>query len=306
MQICAPVVYIVKKVVTTVIAIIKSVVQVVCGWVTTILHHAKKVCNKVCSWLGPFESLCKLVCKVVEWTEKIVEWVCEQVIVKIIEFVEAVVEYLFYLVYWVCWIVDWILVRWWLYLLCRFGVTDDTRYIHVCVRVLEQDRRNPAWDMAEVERLLDEANARFERCGIRLCVRDIQVIVTENHRTGIACGGAKGFFSGDHVWFSKHECSPFGPIIPITIYLVDDIVDAKGCAIPGSNYILIDHGTSDSTIPHEIGHLSSLTHSDDEANIMFEDETSRSVNITKHQCCMIRTSKYATLRGCERLAPVIG
>ncbi len=221
------------------------------------------------------------------------EWVCEEVLVKVlIGFLYIVTEYVFYILTWVCWVIDWI-PRGIAWILCKLGLRGR-RFIHVCVKVLEESLRSRSWDPAEVQRLLDETATRLQQCSITLCVVHSEVLVTDDHRSGITCGFG-GLFTGDHHWFRRHECPPLSSIIPITIYFVEDVSGAKGCSIPGTNYVLADKTASNATIAHEIGHLSDLWgHPSDPTNVMFSPSSDDSVNFTGGQCCMLRTSKYAS------------
>ena len=84
----------------------------------------------------------------------------------------------------------------------------------------------------------------------------------------------------------------------ITIYFVDNIQGANACSIPGSNYIVITDGGNGASVAHEIGHLASIfSHSDDPENIMYAKPSDTKDKFTKNQCCLIRSSKYATLTG---------
>ena len=232
--------------------------------------------------------------------KKLVEWVCEEVLIKVlIGILKVIVEYIFYILTWICWIIDWT-PRGIDLLFCLFGLRNR-RFLHVCVKVLAGDRRDPPWDLAEVERLLEETDTRLNQCNVNLCVVGFEIVETDRHRTDLPCGFGS-LFTSHHHWFVRNECPPEGSIIPITIYFVESIDGARGCSIPGSNYVLVDPGASNATIAHELGHLADLwLHSDEPTNVMFTPTTNDSVNFTRNQCCMIRSSKYVTTasRSCD-------
>ena len=294
MQICITIINEVKVILTFFIDVIEWIVKTVCELVVTVIHFIKNVCEKVCGWLGIFSFLCDWVCKIVEWVEVAIDWVCKEVLVKVvIGVIRVIVEYVFYILTWVCWVIDWI-PRAFDYLSCLLGL-KNRRFIHVCVKVLASDRRRLSWNLADIESLLRETDSRLKQCNVGLCVIHFEIVETDAHRSGLTCGFS-ALFTSDHHWFRRYECRPSSSIIPITIFFVDDISgDSNGCSFPGANYVLVDHEATNAVIAHEIGHLADLWgHSDDQANIMFAAPTNDSVIFAKGQCCMIRSSKYAT------------
>ncbi|MFH2048092.1 MAG: hypothetical protein ABIJ12_01505 [bacterium] len=294
MQICYALINVIKIIVTLIIAIIEWVVKTVCELVTTIIHYAKEICSKVCSWLGWFDFLCKWICKIIEWTEAVTKWVCKEVLEKIlIGLIKVIVEYIFYILTWICWVINWIVLRWLDYLLCIFGIKSH-RYIHVCIKILTIDRENLPWNLTDIENKIKETNDRYKQCGISLCIINTEIIETDDHRKGLGCGFGQ-IFTSDFHWFRRHECQGISSIVPITIYFVEDISGKRGCAIPGTNFILVATDATNATIAHEIGHLADLwSHSDDPDNVMHSPTSDDSIKLTKGQCCLIRTSRYAT------------
>jgi hypothetical protein len=296
MFICVAVLNVIRRIFDFIIELVEFVIQTVCGWVSTVLHFARSVCEEVCGWLGPFSFLCDWVCTIIRWTETVWNWVCEEILVPIVVgFIRIVFEVIFYILTWVCWLLEWP-VRGVDLLLCRLGF-GDRRWIHLCVVVLERDRRKPQWSTSEIQRLLDGATTRLEQCNVSICFLHFEVVETAEHQTGIDCGVSM-LFGSNYNWFRRYECRGFGAIVPITVFFVDDINDAKGCSVPGANFVLVDHEGTTATIAHEIGHISDLwAHSDDPLNVMASPTTDASVTFTKGQCCMIRSSKYATTVG---------
>lgn len=299
MHICVAVVNMVKVTIRRVIEVVREVVRTVCSWVTTAIRTVKEVVKKVCKWLPwPLNKLCDLVTKLVEVIEYVTEWVCKEVIERIIDYVEIIFEYIFYIIDWICWLVDWI-VRFFLELIwCWMGIRPK-KYIRLCVKILTDNKDVPAMTEAEVRTLLKEAQARFHQCNLELIVTGFEFVRQEKYLTGVPCGfGA--LFKESHLWFTENSCAqPFGSfLVPITAYVVKDVGGGKGCAIPGTNYIIIDKDASNATIPHEIGHLADLwAHDDDPENVMHAPTSDDSKKFTKHQCCVIRSSKYASLTG---------
>lgn len=292
MHVCIAIINEVRLIVETIIAIIQWIVETVCGWVTSTIRTVREVCEEVCGWLGPFSFLCDWVCKIIEVIETITEWICEKILVGIvIGFIRVVFEYVFYILTWVCWIIDWI-PRAIDLLLCHLGF-ENQRHIHLCLKILTENRTSMTWTLDEVETLVAETRERLAQCNIHICVLDTEIIETKEHRTGLACGFGS-LFTADHHWFRRHECVT-STFIPVTVFFVEELKSGKGCSIPGANYVLADRGASHATIAHEIGHLADLwKHHSDPNNVMFAPTSDDSTQLTKHQCCMIRTSKYVT------------
>ena len=151
--------------------------------------------------------------------------------------------------------------------------------------------------LTDVKEMIAETQLRFDQCMITLCVLGIEFVKKPKYFTGFKCG-VRGLFSGHHLWFTDNQCTHGvgSSIVPITVYIIDDVVPGKGCGIPGTNYIVIDKDASNATIAHEIGHLADLwKHSSDPDNVMYSPTSDNSLKFTKNQCCMIRTSRYTTL-----------
>ncbi len=293
MFICVAVINIIRIVLDLLVAIVEWVIQTVCGWVSSILHFAREVCEEVCGWLGPFSFLCDWVCEVVRWTETAWNWVCEEVLVGVIVgFLHVLIEIINYILTWVCWLLEWI-PRGVDLLLCKLGF-KNRRFIHLCLKVLERDLANPVWQPARIDQLIAETQARFKQCNVSVCVLSLEVIETDEHLSGLSCGFSM-LFGSDFYWLRRKECRGAGAIMPVTVFFVESLTGAKGCSVPGANFVLVDPAASNATIAHEIGHLSDLwAHSSDPVNVMFSPSTDASVEFSGWQCCMIRSSKFAT------------
>lgn len=177
--------------------------------------------------------------------------------------------------------------------------------MRVCVKVLSQnitDRRTgvattqPAATSAEINAMLTQASAIFRRCNINLIVEDINVIgLPQFLRT--TTYGFGSTFSNFWITFSKRACTTKSLTPVITIYKVETMVGAGGCAFPDADWIIINNpansagGLSRSagnTIVQEIGHLCDLwAHSLDPNNVMTDQAGGTSDQIDEHQCCII-------------------
>lgn len=311
-MICAAILSPVVLLVRTVIQIIRLVVETVCEWVSSTITTVKEVVEKVCNWVEqkvcknlpwPLNKLCSwvrnLVCKtvttIIEVVKTVWDWVCREVLTRIIDWIEIIVEYVIYVLKWVCWVIDWV-IRGPALLLCILGVRPP-KFLGVCVKVLTDNAGNPAIPLADVQQMLRDAGAIFRRCNIRLVVCSIEFTRKEEYLDTTTCdfgGMFKGFFS----WFSANSC---GCCSTVTVYFVRDIVNPpgsviSGCAYPGTDWVTVDAEGDGTVVVQEIGHLADLwSHSSDPNNVMTDQGGGTHDQITPFQCCMIRTSRFSKL-----------
>ena len=71
----------------------------------------------------------------IEVVKTVWEWVCEEVVLRIIHWVRIAVRYIFWVLRWVCWLVDWPIRFIFRILPCLLGANHTVR-IPVCVKVL--------------------------------------------------------------------------------------------------------------------------------------------------------------------------
>jgi hypothetical protein len=283
----------------TLVRVVREIARTVCESVSTVIRTVKTVVERVCRRLPwPLNKLCSLVTKVIEVFETVTKWVCREVIDRIVSWIEHIVEYVIFVLRWVCWVVS-LPGRFIRMLLCRLGLLGPRR-IHVCVRVLTDERGAPAVSWEKVDRDLEQAKGLFEQCQIELIEIGRRRLVGPNFFDGITCG-VGGIFSEFFTWFSRHECTECSAV---TVYYVNTIDGAGGCAYPGSNWVTVAASNDGGTIVHEIGHLSDLwAHTSDPDNIMTNQPGGSQDRITAHQCCMMRTSRFARSEQCgPRLA----
>lgn len=295
MLICQLVLSIISTVVRGVIAIVRTITETVCNLVTTIIVTIVEVVKKICGWLPwPLNKLCDWVTQLIVLVQVIWEWVCEEVIKRIIDYVEVIWIYIEYVLTWVCWLVDWIILKWLDLLFCLAGV-HGPRCISVCVKVTNDANGAPVISQAEVLTRVDRSNAILEKCNIRLELESIEFV--DRHIENVKCS-AGGIFSGHFIWFNRNKCYCCNGL---TVFYVDSIEgSADGCSIPPSTWIALEEGSDVGDIVHELGHLSGLfKHHSDPDNVM--GETGAGTNLTSFQCCIIRISKFT--RSCaERKA----
>jgi hypothetical protein len=111
-----------------------------------------------------------------------------------------------------------------------------------------------------------------------------------------------GLFSDFFTWFSANEC---GGCAAVTVYYVRSIPDAIGCAYPGANWVTVAAAGDGPTLVQEIGHLADLwSHSSDPNNVMTDRPGGTADQITRFQCCMLRTSRFSSAVPCPRFPRV--
>lgn len=276
-----------------------EIVRTVCGWVTSTITTIKEVTERVCRWLPwPINKLCDLVTKLIEVIETITKWVCEEIIERVLRWIEIVLEYIIYIARWICWVIDWIIYRWWAYLLCKVGLKHK-KYLRICVKILnDRETGAVAITLPDLNVMIEDAASIFDECNIDLIVEDIRFIGLPQYLTTTSCGFGSTF-SGFWQMFSRLACRNFSISPIVTVYMVESMTDAGGCAFPGTDWVIVANGSNggDGTvIVQEIAHLCDLWgHSSDPNNVMADVGGGTHDQITKHQCCMIRTSKYVTL-----------
>ena len=285
-------------VIRTVIQVVREVVRTVCEWVSSVIRRVVEVVERVCSWLPwPLSDICNWVTKLVEVFETVWNWVCREVIDRIIDWIEAIVTYIIYIARWVCWVIDWV-VRLPELLLCLAGI-ETPKIMRVCIKILTDDEGVPAVRPDEVDGMMRDAAAILARCNIRLVVESSELIRKPEFMTGTRCEFS-GMFSDFFLWFSARAC----PCCPtVTVYFVSSMDGASGCAYPGSDWVIVaspNGGGDGTTVVQEIGHLADLwAHSSDPNNVMTDQQQPGATHdqITRWQCCMIRTSRFASTAG---------
>ncbi|HEX9135182.1 MAG TPA: hypothetical protein VF844_23080, partial [Ktedonobacteraceae bacterium] len=271
----------------------RDVVRTVCEWVSSTIRTVIKVLEKVCSWLPwPLSELCNWVTKLVEVVQTVWNWVCHNVIDRIISWIEVVLEYIYYILKWVCWIIDWF-SRGPELLICLLGF-GPAKQINVCIKVLTNEEGKPIRSAEQIEIILRDAATILRRCNIKLVVVSNELVRKPEFLTATTCDFS-GLFSDSFVWFSANACSCCSAI---TVYFVDTVAGADGCSYPATNWVKIASGGDGAVMVHEMGHLVDLTHSNDPNNVMYgtHDPTKGTHDqITKFQCCMFQTSHFASL-----------
>lgn len=289
-MICNAILTPVVLIVRTLIQVARQIVRTVCEWVSSVITVVKEVLEKVCEWLPwPWSELCSWVSRLVTVFETVWNWVCHDVFETVFDVIEVLVEYTVYVIKWVCWVIDWV-IRLPGLLLCLLGI-EPRKYMGVCVKILADNRGNLAVPLADVQGMMRDAAALLRRrCNIELVVCSYDVLIKPEYLSSTACG-LSGMFQRYFSWFSSHTC---GCCSTVTVYFVQDIKDASGCAFPGTDWVRVDAQGDGTVVVHEIGHLADLwAHSSDPDNIMTNQPGGTHDQISHSQCCMYRTSRFA-------------
>lgn len=284
MLICKPVV----QIVTIVVRVVIEVLKVVCGWVSSVLTTFEEVCEwvkeKICSWLPwPLNKLCEWVTTLVCWTIKVVKTIWEWVCTTIITVITYLTTYLLYILRWICFFIDWILVRWWLWLLCRLGFRPR-KVIQICPVVLEARATGSDDIIGQVNGWLADTAEIFAQCDITLRWSEVRVVTSE-YATGTSCG-FWGIFTGWFNWFSVNA-SPGCT----TVYFVEDIDGACGCS-----YLVTDWVTVSMRCPNvgrivvqEVVHnKGQVGHDNNPASVM--NEGAPGPTLLPNDCCVLRSA----------------
>ena len=309
MVVCHRLLVPIEIVLRTIVEVITWVIRTVCEWVSTVITTLKEVVEEVCEWVEekvckwlpwPLDKLCewvnKLVCttvtKVIEVVETVWDWVCEEVLERIITLLEIIVTYVIYILRWVCFLIDlpWRVIAG---LWCLLGF-QGPKFLRVCVVILADAEGNEALSVAEAQAAMAGAARIFRQCNIRLIVDSVRVVRQPRFLTGTTCNFG-GMFSAFFVWFSQ-QARPGC----VTVYFVQAIDGACGCAYPGANWVTVaapGDGCSaerlDCVVAQELGHLADIwPHSDDAGENVMANPCGR--EFTDVQCCIIRTSRIVT------------
>jgi hypothetical protein len=289
MRVCNLILTPIIVVIRTIIQVVREVVRTVCEWVSTTIRRIVQVVERVCSFLPwPLSALCNLVTRLIEVVETIWNWVCREVIDRIISFVEALVEYIYYVLKWVCWIID-LPRRGPALLACVLGFRPP-RFMRICIKIVTDSEGSPAVSQAQVAGMLRDAAAILRRCNIFLVVDSTELIARQEFLDGTRCDFS-GIFSEFFQFFSRRACC----CSVATVYFVRSIPDATGCAYPGTDWVTVASGGDGTVMVQEIGHLADMwAHSSDPNNVMTDQPGGTHDQITPFQCCMLRTSRFVT------------
>lgn len=275
----------------------RTIIETVCEWVSTVIRTVKTIVERICSWLPwPLDELCNLVTKVIEVFETVWDLVCHEVVRIIFEIIEWIIITIEYILKWICWLIDWILFRWIDYLLCQAGF-EPQRCLRICIKVLSDAARVPAATNEEVDAAVAQARLVLSNCNIDVVEQQRTVVQKDEFMTSTTCDTGN-MFSAFFRWMSWNTCKCCNTV---TVYFVRSMTNAGGCAFPGTDFVIVANDRAaaqmGNTMVQEIGHLCDLwDHSSDPNNVMTDQPGGTADQITEHQCCIIRSSRF--VRAC--------
>lgn len=288
--ILSPVVTIIKTLVT----VARTIVETVCEWVSSVITVIEDILEEICEfhWWNPLSWFCFWVPKAVEVVKTVWNWVCHNVITTIFDIIEVIVTVIEYIFKWVCWLIDWIVFRWIDYLLCRIGF-EPKRCLRVCIKILTDTGGVPAATSAQVDAAVAQAQTILNHCKISIRVTAKTFVEKTEFLDSTSCG-FDGMFTSFFQWFSWNTCRCCNMV---TVYFVRSMTNAGGCSYPGSDFVIVANDRPPvgmgNTLVQELGHLCDLwAHSSDPNNVMTDQPGGTSDQITEHQCCIIRTSRF--------------
>ncbi|NIS28797.1 MAG: hypothetical protein GWN07_01740, partial [Actinobacteria bacterium] len=142
--------------------------------------------------------------------------------------------------------------------------------------------------------MLEEADDILEQCDIDLVVDNVGFLDLPQFMTSTRCDFG-GMFSDFWVQFNERACASRTGERVVTIYVVDEIQGAGGCAYPGTDWVIVPNESDGSTVVQEIAHLADIwPHSDDPDNVMTHEDGGTRDQLTRGQCCLIRTSRFTS------------
>ncbi|MFA6265104.1 MAG: hypothetical protein WC670_05230 [Pseudolabrys sp.] len=290
MTVLTPVITLVR----TLVQIVTTFLQQVCGWVTSVLSTVQQVVSQSCSSWGWFSWICEAVVTLITVVQTVTNWVCSTVTTVIVTVLTVITEIIIYIATWVCWVID-LVFRVIAMLFCRLIGKPREKYIQVCVQILADDAGTPCRTLQQVDAAIADANTFFAQCKIRLVKCDVH-IVNKPQYLNVNISFWK-FFPLAFSWFSSTSC---GCCSRLTIFFVHGITGAEGFSVPGCDWVLISGVThAGYDIAHEIGHLADLPHSSDSNNVMIGSSSVYGTEFTRFQCCMLRSARFTHLyRAC--------
>lgn len=286
MIVCSVLLFPLYTILQILIPIIQQIVTTVCSWVSTVIQVIKEVVSRICRRLPwPFNLLCRFIVTLITVLETVWNYVCNVIVQTIIDIIVRIIVVLIYVTRIICIVVN-IIVGLPAFLICLLGLSPQ-KYLRICIKVItDKDGKSQVKDEA-IELAIRRMNEAYKQCNIKVIrVGGVEHIPMPNVLNTTNCSFA-GLFSGWHAWFTQTACNCCNIV---TVFFVDDIQGAAGCAYWGDNWCRVDTGANydDSVMAHEVGHILNLPHVNDPNNIMFSSSSATSHNFNTSQCCFIR------------------
>jgi hypothetical protein len=277
-----------------VITIIHEIVKTVCNWVSTVIRTVKEIVEKICSWLPwPLDKICNLVTKTIEIFETIWNWVCNTFIEKVFEVLIYIMQLFIFIARVICIIIT-IIISFPFFILCLVGLRLPS-HIRVSIKVLTNRAGASAVTPAAIQASMDTMRTIYDQCSITVEFDGVERIVAPDLL--VTPDDWSGFLAP---WHAKYSQLAFGCCNQITVFFIDDISgSSNGLTYWGDNWCRVDAGanTDPTIMAHEVGHMCSLWHDDDNKNLMFSASgppTNPRNILSGNQCCWMQASPFIT------------
>ncbi len=273
------------------IPIIQQIISTICNWVSTIITTFQTVWNYICSWLPwPINLLCKWVSTVITVIQTVWNYICNTIVTTIITVITYIIVLLIYIVHIICIVIN-IIIGLPSLILCRLGLSPNKK-LRVCIKVLTDQNGNTAVTQLAINKSIERMKGSYAKCNIEVIILGIEYIVQPSYLATTNCNPS-GILSSWHVWFTQQACWCCNQV---TVYFVDQIQGASGCAYWGDNWCRVDQSANgdDTIMAHEVGHLLNLPHVNDPNNIMYSSYSPTAHSFKTTQCCIMRVSPYVT------------
>lgn len=192
-----------------------------------------------------------------------------------------------------------------------------TKYIRVKVYILSDLKKRPVRDPVIVQQWVDEAKTLFKnRLNVDMRAPDLragQGIVAiipapapaealfPNCGLGDAFSDAADYYEDHYTYVHtsawNYILDDLGYGEPVYVFVVADVGGGgkDGCSQPWlHNFAVLDGDQQHLSLPHEIGHLCSLTHRNAKGNLMYPLTSDRGPNLTRWQIAVFRNARYVT------------
>lgn len=199
---------------------------------------------------------------------------------------EPLLEYVLWILGWAVWPLDTMLR---LPALAREASVGPAprRIAVVAVALMRRGADGPA--PGRIGRVLEEAGILLEPLRLSLEVESVRALAWPDEVPPPSCGPG-AVLSRFFPWASARA----HPSPRLTVYFVEDLGPLAGCAVPGSDWIVVDARTDGTTVAHELGHLADLwPHDADPDNLMTDRHGGAHARVTPFQAAMIRTSRFS-------------
>jgi hypothetical protein len=276
---------------------------------------SREITETICSWMPwPFSELCDLVTRIITEVVCAIVWVVVTVVSWVTRIVCEIIFVIDWLITHLVGVLEWLgnrIITFPEWLICQAGVGTGRRRFRICPMVIADEAGNPIVPLDTIQSQIDQAIEIWEQCNITVSASDIRVITGRSHLAAASGCNAGGYFSGDRSEYEHLSCCdglkdslrclrfPSGLLWPRhilkAIWVTSIDSGERGCYMMPESFVLVTVRGAIDTLAHEMGHAGDLLHNnDDNTNLMFTP-TRVASNLSRSQCCTVRTSRFVTL-----------